>query len=170
MAARMTVVWNGQLSAAVRQIWYADFFGSLLHDVINAAKGYGRQILAIGIARPILNGAGHSHVALGFRKPRRNLCIIDGPVFAKPIEVRCLEIDVAEARRGATPKIGFSPCCLASLPVPVGPRGIGIGNVVFEEVSAFAVFGLFHRVRLLMSLAFKPQGIAVPAILQIVNL
>ena len=37
VAARMTVVCNCQLGTAVRKIWDADLFGSLLNDVINAA-------------------------------------------------------------------------------------------------------------------------------------
>ena len=37
VAARMTVVCNCQLGTAVRKIWDADLFGSLLNDVINTA-------------------------------------------------------------------------------------------------------------------------------------
>ena len=159
-----------QLRAAIGQIGDADFFGSLLHDVVDTATRYRRQIFAIGIARPILNRAGHAHVPFGLREPRRNLGIIDRPVFAKSIKIGGLEIDVAEACRGAAPEIGFAARCFASLPVPVGARRVGIGDVVFEEISAFAVFRLFDRVRLLMSLAFEAQGIAVAAIFQIVNL
>src|SRR5439155_24004914 len=37
MAAGMTIVCNRQLGAAIGQIRYTDFFGSLLDDVINTA-------------------------------------------------------------------------------------------------------------------------------------
>ena len=158
VAARMTVVGNGQLRAAIGQIRDADFFGALLDDVIDTAQGHRRQIFAVGIARPVLDGAGHAHVPLGLREPWRNLRVVNRPVFAEPVEIGGLEIDVAEARRGASPEIGFAAGCLASLPVPVGTRRVGISDVVLEQVSAFAVFGLFDRVRLLMRLAFEAQA------------
>ena len=124
VTGRMIVVVRRELSAAVGQVRDADFFGSLLDDVINTAKGHGRQVLAIGITGPILNRAGHAHVSLGLGKPWRNLRVIYRPVFTHPIQVCGLEIDVAEARRGAPPKIGFPAGCLAPFPVPVRARGV----------------------------------------------
>src|SRR5262245_44165014 len=100
MTCRMAVVPDGQLSASVGQKGNANFLRAFLDDVIDTAPGYLWQILAIRVAWPILNRAGHTHIPFGLRKPRRNLGIIDRPVFTKPVQICCLEIDVAEACRG----------------------------------------------------------------------
>ena len=155
MARGVTVVRHRQLRAAVGQVGHADLFGALLHDVVDAAPRHGRQILAVGIARPILDGAGHPHVALGLREPRRDLGIVHRPVLADAVEVRGLEVDVSEPRRRSSPEIGLAARRLAPLPVPIGARRVRIRDVVLEQVAAFAVFGLFDRVGFLMGLAFE---------------
>ncbi len=161
---------NRQLRAAVGQVGHADFFSALLDDVVDTAKWERRQILAVGIARPVLNRAGHAHVALGLRKPRRDFGVVDRPVLAEAVEIRGLEINVSEAGRRTPPEIGLAPGGLASLPVPVRARSIGIGNVVLEQIPAFAVFGLFDGIGLLVGFALKTQRIAVAAILKVVYL
>ena len=170
VAGRMIVVFHGQLRATVGQVRNADFFSTLLDDVIDATPRHRRQIFAVGIAGPVLNRAGHTHVAFGLRKPRRNLRIVNRPVLAEPVEIGGLEIDVAEARGGPSPEIGLAAGRLAALPVPIRARSIRIRDVVLEQISSLAVFRLFDRVRFLMRLTLEPQGIAVAAIFQVVNL
>src|SRR5215469_1551946 len=128
----MPIMMDGQLGAAVRQVRHADFFSAFLDDVINATKRDRGEILAIRIARAVLNRAGHTHVTLSLGKPRRHLRVVYGPVFAESIKIGCLEINVTKARRRASPEIGLAACCLASLPIPVGTGSVGIGNVMFE--------------------------------------
>ena len=113
-----------ELSTAVGKVRDADFLGSLLDDVINTAEGHWRQILAIGITGPILNRTGDAHISFSFGKPWRNFRVIYRPVFTDSIQICGLKIDVAEARRGAPPKISFAAGCLAPLPVPVGARSV----------------------------------------------
>ena len=159
-----------QLGAAVRQIGNPNLFRALLDNVINATPRHWWQILAIGIAGPVLNGAGYSHVSFGLRKPTRNLRVVDRPVLAEPIEICGLEIDITETCRGAAPEVGLPAGRFAALPIPISTRGVGISNIVFEQIPAFAVFGFFHRVRLLVRLAFETPGIAVSSKLEVVNL
>src|SRR5207245_11055279 len=142
VAGRMPVVRGSQLSATVRQVRQANFFGTFLDYVVNAAPRNRRQILAIRIARSILNRAGNAHVPLGLRKPRRNLRVVHRPVFVEPIQVCSLEIDVAVTSGRTSPEIGFAASCLAALPIPIGARTVGICDVVLEEILSFTVLRL----------------------------
>src|SRR5581483_3669876 len=134
VARWMIVVRDRQLCATIGQVRQADLLRPFLNDVVNAAERNWREVLAIGIARPILNGAGHPHVPLRLGKPGRNLCVVDGPVFANSVEIGGLEIDIAESGRGSSPEIGLAPRGLASLPVPIGAGSVGIRDVMLKEV------------------------------------
>jgi hypothetical protein len=166
----MTVMRNRELSATVGQIRDTNFLGAFLNDVVQTAEWDGREILAVRIAGPILNSAGYAHVALGFGKPGCNFRIIDRPILSEPIEIRSFEIDIPEARGRASPEVGFPAGRFATFPVPVRARSVGVGDVVLEQVPAFAEFGFLDGVGLLMSLIFEAQGVAVTAILQVVHL
>src|SRR5438105_5015341 len=101
-------------------------------------------MLAIGIAGPILDGASHAHVPLGLREPWGNLRIVNRPVFANSVEIRSLEVNIAEACRGASPKISLAAGAFAPLPVPIATWRVGIRNIVLEQITSLAVFGFFH--------------------------
>src|SRR5712664_4470980 len=166
----MPVVRYSQLSATVRQVRQANFFGPFLDYVVNTAPRNRRQILAIRIAWSILHRTGNAHVPLGLRKPRRNLRVVHGPIFAEPIQVCGLEIDVAVTSGRTSPEISFSTSCFAALPIPIGARAVGIRNVVLEEIFSFAVFRFLHRIRLLVSFPFQPDRVSKSAILQVIDL
>src|ERR1700732_4404696 len=166
----MSVVRYRQLRATVGQVRQANFFGPFLDYVVNTAPRNRRQILAIRIAWSILNFTANAHVLLGLREPRRNLRVVHGPIFAEPIQVCGLEIDVAVTSGRTSPEIGFATSCFAALPIPIGARAVGIRDVVLEEILSFAVLRLLDRIRLLVSLPFQPHRISKSAILQVIGL
>ena len=166
----MPIVRDSQLSATVGQVRQANFFGPFPDYVVDTAPRNRRQILAIRIAWSILNRTGNAHVPLGLREPRRNLRVIHGPLFAEPIQVCGLEIDVAVTSGRTSPEIGFAASCFAALPIPIGARAVGIRDVVLEEILSFTILRLLHRIRLLMSLPFQPHRISKSAILQVIDL
>ena len=159
-----------QLRASIRQVRHANLLRALLNDVVDAAPRHRRQIFAIGIARPILNRAGHAHVPLSLRKPRRDLRVVDGPVLAKPIAIRRLEINIPKSRRRPPPEIGLPASRFAPLPIPIRPRRRRVRNVVLKQIPPFAVFRFLDGIRLLMRLPLKPQRIAIPTKFQIERL
>ena len=161
---------HGQLGATVGQIRNADFLGSFLDDVVQTTPWHGREILAVRIAGTILNRTRHTHVAFGFGEPRRNFRVVDRPIFTKTIQIRGFEIDISEPCRRASPEIRLATGCFAALPIPVCARCIGVGDIVLEQISAIAVFGLLDRVGFLMSLILEAQGVAIAAILQVIHL
>src|SRR5581483_7919031 len=56
VATWMVVMRDRQLCATIGQVRQADLLRPFLNDVVNAAERNWREVLAIGIARPILNG------------------------------------------------------------------------------------------------------------------
>src|SRR5262245_52074360 len=170
MAGGVAVVGDSKLGTAVGEIRHADLFGPGLDDVVDAAERKGRKIFAVGIAGAILDGAGDAHVPFRFGEPRRDFGIVDGPVFAEAVEVGSLEVNVAEARRGTAPEVGFAASALAAFPIPVGAGRVRIGDVMLPDFAAVAVFGFFDGVVLLMWLVFEGERIAIAAKFQVVNL
>src|SRR4029077_3267916 len=132
VTSRMFVMRDRQLRAAIGQVGYADFLSAVLNDVVDTPKRHGRQILAVRVTWPVLDCAGHAHVALGLRKPWGYFRIVDRPVLAEAIQICCLEINIAKARGGSAPEIRLPAGRLAPLPVPIRSWRIGIGDVVFE--------------------------------------
>ncbi len=55
MTRGMTGVIDGELRNAVRKIRDADFFGTFLQDVVQAAQIKRRQVFTIGIAGAVLD-------------------------------------------------------------------------------------------------------------------
>src|SRR6266853_123846 len=170
VASGMTVVSDSELRAAIGQIGHANFFAGFLNDVVKTAPGNLWEVIAVGIAGAILNGAGHAHVAFGFRKPWSDFRVIDWPIFAEAIEAGGFEVDIAVARRRAAPKVGFAAGAFAALPIPVGAGSIAVGDVVLEKLGPFGVLAFFDGIVFLMRAAGQTQRIALAAVFQIVRL
>src|SRR5215467_859144 len=170
VAGRVAVVGYRKLRTAIGQVGNADFFGAGFDNPIDAAERKRRKVVAIRIAGAILHGAGNTHVFFSFGKPGRDLGVVHRPVFPEAVEVRCLEIDVAKARRRTPPEVGFAARTFAALPVPVGSGSVRVGNIVLPDVGAFTVFGFFDGVVFLVGLVLERERIAVAAEPEVINL
>ena len=170
MASGMAVMCHRQLRAAVGQIRHTNLFSGLLHDVIKTAPGDGREIVAIWIARPILDRAGDTHIFLRLRKPRRNFGVVDGPVFAKSIQAGGLEVDIAITAGRTSPEVCLASCSFAALPIPVRSHGIRVRNIVLPQMRTFVVLGFFHGIAFLVSKSMVNGRIAEAAVFQIKRL
>jgi len=118
----MTVVSDRELRAAIGQIGHANFFAGFLNDVVKAAQGICGSNRR-RIAGTILNGAGHAHVAFGFR----NHGAISSNLPAnlrEAIEAGGFEVNITVARRRAAPKVGFAAGAFAALPIQSVPGAL----------------------------------------------
>ena len=102
----MAGVIHGELRDAVMKIRDTNLFRALLQDVVETPEIERRKILAVRIARPILDRAGYADHALDAGIIRGNLGIREGPIHIVTIERGGAEIDFAEASVGFSPKIG----------------------------------------------------------------
>src|SRR5262249_133645 len=73
VARGMICVTYGELCDAVMKIWDINLFRVFLQDVVETSETKRGQILDIGIARPVLDGTGHSDHALDTRVVRGDL-------------------------------------------------------------------------------------------------
>src|SRR5437773_9678631 len=108
MTSGMACVINGELRDAVMKVRDADFLRAFLQDVVETPEIERRKILAVRIARPILDRAGYADHALDAGIIRGNLRIREGPIHIVTIERGGAEIAFAGAKGGAAPKIRFS--------------------------------------------------------------
>src|SRR5215469_12406205 len=124
MTCRMPCVIDGELRDAIMQIRDAYPFCALLQNVVEAAEIKGREILAVGIARPMLNRAGDANHALDARIVRSDLRISDRPNHIVAVKRSSPEIDVAKSSGRSAPEISFSAYSPTARP---GPDGSGSG-------------------------------------------
>src|SRR5579864_1067044 len=141
-----------ELSAPVGQIGDASFLATSFEDVVEAAKLKGRQIRAIGIARPILHRAGHTNHLFYARIEGIDFGVGQRPIHVISVEGGGLEIDITEASGTAPPEICFAADCAAPGPKPSGSRSYrerdlviprGLGVLVVHVTERFrATFGI----------------------------
>src|SRR5690348_2159781 len=156
MARGMTGMIDRELGDAVMQIRDADFFRALLQDVVEATKVKRRQIFAIRIAGPILDRARNSNHALDAGIVRSDVRISKRPIDVVSVQRSGAKIDIAKARRGPSPKVGFSADGPATWPGPLGSRSRRVPDFVLPHARhPFAV----HETNGLRAL----RGIAEPA-------
>jgi hypothetical protein len=142
----------GQLRDAVGQVRDADLLRALLQDVIEATEVERGQVFAVGIARPVLHAARHADHAFDAAVERGDFLVVERPVDAGARDRSRSKIDVAEARRRASPEVGLSTDCEASGPHPLRAGTGGEGNLVLPHaIDPFVVhvadrFRTFRRI------------------------
>src|SRR6202140_602323 len=107
--------------------------------MIQTSKIEWRQILTIRVARPILDGAGHAHHALGPAVVRSDLGVGDWPIHVVTIERGRREVEAAKP-----PPPTRSPCPPPALPIcpdcgsrgTSSPRGCGDCESPFPDRAA----------------------------------
>src|SRR5437899_4490083 len=140
MASGMSGVINCELRDAVMKIRNANLFRAFLQDVVETPEIERLKILAVRMARPILDRAGYADHTLDAGVIRGNLRVSEGPIHVVTIERGGAEIDFAEASGGSSPKIGFSADGPAAWPGPLGPGRSRVPDFMFPHARhPFAV-------------------------------
>jgi hypothetical protein len=98
-----------QLCDPVGQVRHADLLAALLQDVVETAEIEGGQILAVRIARPVLDGARDADHAFDAAVVRRDFPVLERPVDTRARERPRLKVDVAHARGGPPQKLVLPP-------------------------------------------------------------
>src|SRR5579875_2193387 len=156
-----------ELRDAVRQIRNADLRGAGVQDPIEAAEVHGREIVAVGIAGPILQGAGDADHTLDAAVVRRDLLVCKRPVDIVAVAGCGAEIDLAEARRGAAPEICFAADGEAAPPGPSSSGRCGERDLVLPDTFGVLVIhvadGLVAGFRIAKAAELHIEGLAVIA-------
>src|SRR5262249_43220407 len=133
MTGRVAFVILGQLSDSVMKVGHAQLLGARLEDAVKTAVVEGWQVVAVGVAGAILDGAGNADHALDTAVVGSDFGIANRPVDIFAIERGGLKIDVAEASRRSTPEAGFSAHRVAPWEEPLCAGSGAEGQFMFPN-------------------------------------
>ena len=135
---------------------------ALLNEKIGTLQRRRRKENTVGQIFEMIEISADTHLALDAVIVRRDIGVIERPVFSGPVVLAAFKIALAESKRHGVPQLRFAAQAAAALAIVAGLAGLHDGNMAERKLEG-------QRVRIEISArvdlrpAFEHQGIDAEA-------